>query len=218
MAEDFFIRDKPQTESPSLRNRARPDGGRASVIVATFQQPADIDGHVCLLPLPEGWHHHGDGPLILQPAVGDALPRVETLQRAGVVRNWGCERPGQGVIRTNRFGRPQTASGLRERMRWSIAPTDEFVGVWTPMASKPGTRPSLSRARHGPSGERLGHGEGWVDQDDARFYFDTSLSNLALRFFTRSRAPSFSGSSLVAWTAASSAFRSHTIGNSPSTR
>ncbi len=31
--------------------------------------------------------------------------------------------------RSSRFGRAQTASRLRVRMRWSIAPTDEFVGV-----------------------------------------------------------------------------------------
>ncbi len=34
--------------------------------------------------------------------------------------------------RSSRFGRSQTASRLRERRRWSIAPTDEFVGVWSP--------------------------------------------------------------------------------------
>jgi hypothetical protein len=28
-------------------------------------------------------------------------------------------------------GFAQTASRLREWMRWSIAPTDEFLGVWT---------------------------------------------------------------------------------------
>ncbi len=32
--------------------------------------------------------------------------------------------------RSSRFGRQETASRLRERTRWSIAPTDEFVGVW----------------------------------------------------------------------------------------
>ncbi len=31
--------------------------------------------------------------------------------------------------RSSRFGRHQTAARLREWMRWSIAPTDEFVGV-----------------------------------------------------------------------------------------
>ncbi len=32
--------------------------------------------------------------------------------------------------RSSRFGRPQIASRLRERMCWSISPIDEFVGVW----------------------------------------------------------------------------------------
>ncbi len=39
--------------------------------------------------------------------------------------------------RSSRFGRPQTASGLRERLRSSIAPTEEFVGVWIPWSIAP---------------------------------------------------------------------------------
>ncbi len=39
--------------------------------------------------------------------------------------------------RSSRFGRQETASRLRERMRWSIAPTDEFVGVCIPWSIAP---------------------------------------------------------------------------------
>jgi hypothetical protein len=48
--------------------------------------------------------------------------------------------------RTSRFGRPQTASSLRAWMRWPIAPTDEFVGVWIPeLSCSPGWPRSLSK-------------------------------------------------------------------------
>ncbi len=46
------------------------------------------------------------------------------------------------TLLSSRFGWSQTASRLRERMRWSIAPADELVGVWVPEA--PSGRPPES--------------------------------------------------------------------------
>ena len=64
----------------------------------------------------------------LEPALPDVTAGAITPQKASNFSRQVITR----TRRSSRFGRPETASKLRERMRWSIAPTDEFVGVWIP--------------------------------------------------------------------------------------
>jgi hypothetical protein len=55
----------------------------------------------------------------------------------GLVRSLYCEVSRHVITHTRRsprFGRPLTALRLREWTRWSIAPADEFVGIWIPHA------------------------------------------------------------------------------------
>jgi hypothetical protein len=61
--------------------------------------------------------------------------------------------------RSSRFRRPLIASRLQEWMRWPIAPTDEFVGVWIP--DRPGGPdtsfgPSVWRTETHRDGARVG--------------------------------------------------------------
>ena len=55
--------------------------------------------------------------------------------------------------RSSRCARSQTTSSFRERIRWSIAPTDEFVGVFASgKLEKGGSDSNTETFRRGPAG------------------------------------------------------------------
>ena len=69
------------------------------------------------------------------------LPRLQRSTRL-LLELASCSYSSAGFrLNSPRSGRPQTASRLRERMRWSTAPTDEFVGVWIPQGGGGGGGP-----------------------------------------------------------------------------